>query len=207
MTVHPLPLPPTDELLTRAEGRLRRQRGYARPLAGRSARHLESALRDIRALLAAQATPGAVWRPVDARTDGGDVTLDGVPVPAPQVVEGLSAGASAGVWLCTMGLDDGGIRATLGHNALATQLAGDLARQGLFAAARAAHAAIAAAHPDVSILRVALRADGARLWDTAAVLRLLPLLGQAPLGVTAPDGAGLHPAHSLLGVVMLRPRP
>ncbi|MBK5925829.1 hypothetical protein, partial [Rhodobaculum claviforme] len=140
-----------------------------------------------------------------AQGDGCDVTLDGVRVTAPRLAQEVAAGATAAVWLCTLGLDDAALRAALGGDALRAQVTGDLAQQMLFAAARAAHAGLGAAHPGHRVLRGTLRGRGERLWDAAAVLRLLPVLGPAPLGVCAPDGTALSPAHSLLGVAILRP--
>lgn len=190
-----LPLPDPEALLATAEARLRRQAGYARPLAGRSGRVLEAGLAAARAALAEALRPGALWRAVAA---------EALPVTTPRLAEAVAEGAQPVVWLCTLGHDAQAVAAALGEDRMRAHLAGDLAVQALFAAARAVHAGLAAAHPGRRLVRIALRdAQGGR-WDAAAVSRLVPLLGPAPLGVRAEPGGGLMPAHTLLGVVAVR---
>lgn len=186
-----LPLPPAEALLVTAEARLRRQTGYARALSGRPGRKrvLEAGLAEARAVLAAALRPGALWREVPEGTLGAAEAEGGRPL----------------VWLCTLGHDAAGVAERLGEDRMGVHLAGDLAVQALHAASRAAHAGLVAGHPGQRVLRVALRAPGAARWDAAAVARLLPLFGPAPLGVSRIGDGGFRPAHTLLGVCALRP--
>ena len=215
MDPQPLALPPTDTLVAQAEARLRRQRAYARPLAGRpaAARRLERALAEARALLAT-ARPAAAWRRLNVTPlDHDHVTIEQCRLYAPRLAQAAASGHPAGLWLCTLGplgdLAPAPIGATGGTGAaddpLGHHVAQDLAHQTLHAASRAAHTALEAALPGWQIRRLSLRRAGERLWDAEAVFGLLPLLGPRPLGVTAPDGLALAPPHSLLGLCLLHP--
>ena len=220
MELQPLDLPPIGGLLALAEARLRRQRGYARPLAGRpaAARRLEQALADARALVAT-ARPAACWRRVDATPLGpAHVAIAQHRLHAPHLSQAAASGHHVCLWLCTLGPLGGpppGARPPSPTEAMAGEatapdplghhVAQDLAHQTLHAATRAAHAALVAALPGWQVRRVSLRRPGERLWDAEAVLDLLPLLGPRPLGVTAPDGLALSPPHTLLGLCTLRP--
>lgn len=215
-----LDLPPAEGLVAVAEARLRRQRGYARPLSGRpgAARRLDRALDEARASLAT-VRPAAAWQVAAAsRLDDRHVAIAGHRLHAPRLVRAVAAGHPVGIWLCTLGPLDAGVpepssEGPVGavidggpaQDPLAHHVAQDLATQTLYAAARAALVALAAAGPGWGVQRVSLRRPGERLWDAAAVLALLPALGDAPLGVTAPDGVGLSPPHTLLGLCILRP--
>jgi hypothetical protein len=80
-----------------------------------------------------------------------------------------------------------------------------MAVQALFVAARAVHAGLSVAHPGRRLIRIALREAADERWDVAAVARLLPLFGPAPLGVRAEPEGGFLPAHTLLGVAVALP--
>lgn len=218
-----LALPDTATLVAMAEARLRRRRGYARPLAGRPgpARRLEGALMHARAILV-RAAPAAAWREIcdiDAWAEG--LHLEGRRLHAPRLADEVRAGARLCLWLCTLGqlpppapggqLDGAGAteRPASGGSAavsdpLNRHVLEELAHQTLYAAARAAHAGLAAEHPGRQVLRMSLRRPGERLWDAEALFGLLPLLGPCPLGVTADRGVALSPPHSLLGLAVVR---
>jgi hypothetical protein len=204
MSPEPLPLPPLAALLATAEARLRRQRGWARPLTGRGAARLEAALEAARGALAGVAAPGVLWRPLTAQLEGATVWLEGVALDQPRLSALLAEGATVALSLVTLGEDRAALDAHLGDDMLAGHAAGALAVQTLYAAARAAQAELAARHPGRRLQRFALRGpDG--MWDAAAVAALLPLLGPAPLGVTRLEGGSLSPAHTLLTLTLAHP--
>lgn len=200
----PLPLPPADALLATAEARLRRQRGWARPLAGRGARRLEAALDHARAALHDALAPGALWLPVPAQAAGEGVTLAGQQLAQPRLAEAVASGSAVALTLVTLGEDRAALAARLDGDMLVSHAAGALAVQTLHAATRAAHTGLATAFPGRRLQRFALRGpDG--LWDAAAVAALLPLFGPAPLGITRTEGGSFDPPHTLLTLTLAHP--
>lgn len=204
----PATLPPLPDLLAIAEGRLRRQAQFARPLARArrgAMRALETAFADARRCLLDRARPAGLHLRLTPQAAERAM--------APKLTAELAAGGAGHATLVTLGCDLPGAEPATAPEAGRDYLLGHvralLAQQLLFAAVRAAQADLRAGHPGYRMVRIAQpmapEAGAQGLWDAAAAQRLLALFGPAPLGVQQTEAGAFQPLHSLIALSVLHP--
>ncbi len=199
------------ELLAVARPRIERQAQYAALIAkgGRRARAAADWLDRAGLCVTALAQPVAVRIPLAVRATEGGVEIAGtVAIGDPTIAADVAAGGRLTACLVTLGYGQEAAFDWLGRDYALHHVQTDLAREALFALARAADRAERARTPGGRLRRIPVRTHGPcgqkELWDPARVQALLAAFGAANPGVGLTDSGFFAPLHSLLALTLIR---
>jgi hypothetical protein len=191
--------PPIEGLLAVGRARLVRQSQYARALArgGAPAAALGDWVARAADCIAALARPQAVRIALSPATPGAAALAGDIP-----------AGDGLGACLVTLGYGQDQAFARLERDYALHHVQTDLAREVLFALARAADRDERVRTGAARLRRVPVTmhapCGGRRPWDPARVQALLAAFGGANPGVRLTDAGFFDPLHSLLGLSLPR---
>lgn len=199
------------DLIETARARVGRQAQYAALIAkgGSKAAAARDWLDQAAACVAALARPQAVRVPLAARASGEGVLIaDKVLVGNRKIVGSLAAGGRLSACLSTLTYDQSQAFDWLGRDYALFHVQTDLARETLFALARAADRSECERMPGWRIQRIPVQAHGLcgprHVWDPAQVQSLLGAFEGANPGVGLTDTGFFQPLHSLLGLTLMR---
>lgn len=201
----------TRELLAVARPRIARQTQYAALIAkgGRRAAAVDDWLDRAADCMMALARPAAVRIPLTARaTPGGVLIAETVTIGDAGIAADILAGGRLTACLMTLGYGQEAAFARLGRDYALHHVQTDLAREALFALARAADRDERARLPGSRLRRIPVQAHGLcgqrHLWDPAQVQALLSAFGAANPGVRQTDSGFFDPLHALLSLTLIR---
>ncbi len=199
-------------LVNQARARIERQARYATALSRGGAR--ASALRALldRACqcVTALSCPQDLRIPVEAETDGDDILIArSVELRNPTLARDLRRAGRLSAGLCSLGYDQDAAFDWAERDYAVHHVQTDLARETLFAFARASDRAFRAPHPGWRLIRVPVQAEAAcgerRLWDPAAVQALLAQFPTHSCPVSLTDTGFFRPLHTVLRLNLLLP--
>jgi hypothetical protein len=155
------------------------------------------------------ARPQAARVPLSARTEGDGVMIAGKLVVGDRsIADGISAGGRLSACLSTLAYDQAQAFDWLGRDYALLHVQTDLARETLFALARAADRDECGRFPGWRIRRIPVQAHGLcgqrHVWDAAQVQSLLSVFEGTNPGVGLTDTGFFQPLHSLLGLTLMR---
>lgn len=202
---------PIADLVAIACARVERQAGYAALAAkgGARAAALQHWLQQARDCVTALARARVLRQPLAAiERPGGLLIADHIYLADPTLGVGIARGGRLSAGLCTLGFEQEAAFDWLGRDYALHHVQTELARETLFALARAADRAEQGRHPGWRLRRISVTADGPcdarRLWEPAKVQALLGLFeGDGP-GVTLTGTGFFKPLHSLLRLTLMQ---
>lgn len=199
------------DLIAVARTRITRQAQYAALIAkgGRKAAAACDWLDRAAACVAALARPQAVRIPLAARVSDEGVLIAGrVFIGDRALAAGIAAGGRLTACLSTLVYGQAEAFEWLGRDYALLHVQTDLARETLFALARAADRQEREGMPKWRMRRIPVRAHelcGQRhVWDAARVQSLLAAFEGVNPGVTLTDTGFFQPLHSLLSIMLMR---
>lgn len=199
------------ELISVARPRIERQAHYAALAAkgGARAMALHGWLDQAADCVAALARPVAVRIALPVRaTATGVMIAETVAVDDGAIAAEVAAGGRASACLSTLGYGQKAAFERLGRDYALHHVQTDLAREVLFALARAADRDERARMPGCRLRRIPVQAHGLcgqrHLWDPAQVQALIAAFGAANPGVRLTDSGFFDPLHSLLSLALIR---
>jgi|GEM_PF-1447655 len=203
---------PLGDLVAIAAARVARQAGYAALAAkgGVKAVALADWLDQARRCLLALARPRVMSLPLATTVTADGVVIEGlVSIRDPSWRDDIAEGAEMGATLCSLGYGQQEAFARLGRDYALHHVQGDLARETLFALARAADRARQRQRPGWRLHRIPVKAQAQcgrhQLWEPVQVQALLSLFAPGAAGVTMTETGFFNPLHSLLGLTLMRP--
>jgi hypothetical protein len=216
MDALPLPAPvcppySVRDLVETARARIARQAQYAALIAkgGSRAAVARDWLEQAAACVASLARPQAARVPLAARVSGDGVVIEEkLFFGDRRLVADLAAGGRLFACLSTLAYDQAQAFDRLGRDYALFHVQTDLARETLFALARAADRYECGRLPGWRIRRIPVQMHDLRgrahVWDSAKVQSLLGAFEGANPGVGLTDTGFFQPLHSLLGMTLMR---
>ncbi len=200
-----------DDLVAVARSRVGRQAQYAALIAkgGCKAAAAHDWLDRAAGCVAALARPQAVRIPLAAEVSGEGILIAGkVFVDDRSLVAGLASGGRLTACLSTLAYGQAEAFERLGRDYALFHVQTDLARETLFALARAADREERDRMPGWRMRRISVQAHEAcgtrHLWDPVQVQALLSVFEGANPGVGLTDTGFFQPLHSLLGLMLMQ---
>ncbi len=201
-------------LVATATGRVQRQAAYVALAAkgGARAAALRDWLEQAATCVMTLARPRIVRQPLSAvaRPDG-ILMADSIHVVDPSLSAPVAGGGRLDAVLCTLGYGQEEAFDWLGRDYGLHHVQTDVARETLFALARAADRIQSRRLPGWRLRRIPVRAHAVcgrqHLWEPAQVQALLAAFDGGDPGVELTETGFFQPLHSLLGLTLMRPPP
>ncbi|MFO1176292.1 MAG: hypothetical protein U1E48_14015 [Paracoccaceae bacterium] len=200
------------DLVASAQARVRRQAAYMALAAkgGAKAAAIHDWLEQAATCVTTLARPRIVRQPLSAvaRPDG-ILIAGGIHVVDPSLSAPVAGGGRLDALLCTLGYGQEAAFDWLGRDYGLHHVQTDVARETLFALARAADRACLHRLPGWRLRRIPVRTHVAcsrqHLWEPAQVQALLAAFDQGDPGVGLTTTGFFQPLHSLLSLTLLQP--